>query len=86
MKNTKNYKQLTAMIAEVKTSRAANETGAEIDKSFSADVITWNDHETLWALLGRIWPHDKKTQYKNAVAMLNELVEAHFDIVAYANE
>lgn len=60
MKTFYTFKQLVVRIAEADTTDldTCNELCAEVDSSFDRDKITWNDHEVLYKLIGKVWRED----------------------------
>lgn len=61
----KNYKQLVALIAQIETEDDAGIAGGEVNRSFDSSKITWQDHQTLFGLLNKIY---KLEEYKKIAA------------------
>lgn len=50
------FKKLVALIADIETESDWNEACALVDWNYQAEAITWNDHETLYRLIGKVVP------------------------------
>ena len=48
------FKQLVKLFSEANTEEDFWKAASEIDKSFQADKINWNDHQMLYRLSDRI--------------------------------
>ena len=49
------YKQIVKAISEAKTEEELEKAMWDIDRSFEHEKITWNDHETLYAIASRLY-------------------------------
>lgn len=48
------FKKIVAAIAAIKTHDDFNEVCGMIDRAFQKDKINWNEHELLYAVLGKV--------------------------------
>ena len=50
----KSFKQLVKVISEINSEDSFNAACGDIDRSFQAEKITWDDHELLYKLVSKV--------------------------------
>lgn len=54
MRKILTFKQIVKEIAQIETTEDLNNVFFDIENAFQADKITWDDHETLYTIVGFI--------------------------------